>query len=480
MDNITKFLNNISYKFPKGYPDLTNKQDILILENELKNLGIDINESNLNYKELEKPFTSRSEFASSFNDRGEKFLDKILNGEEFELGDGSKITLDKEKSKEGIEILKNKKYNELGGTKKPFYDSDGNSYGLSKFKKTVEFGSGSGQGGGTVNTAIAESSQCIFNAMLYYVVDEINEEALTEENYKKAYSYCKVTSPLEEIIKFSQDKSWRNTFILTAQKLKQTIQGNNFEFHRGSEFTNSIYNAYKIASKNAEIKMQSDKWNPADIWIVSKNILGYDFPTNLEELNADLSNLFTEEKLLGVSLKKLGNTANLSYYNITDQEIKGYKITKIEAIPTNKGAQIEYDGGKIYFRTFNFADNFAGEILGKTAAHGKIGVGPLNDILKYNNKKQLPNTRSLKQSLEDNDETTINDFHKNYNEVNENIGIDKFIEFINSKNIDWRVSKYLALHVCSQLKENGNEPLSDMIRYSTSSSRNSSVFIKIS
>lgn len=44
MDHITKFLNSISYKFPKGYPDINDPKDFSILENELKNLGINLNE----------------------------------------------------------------------------------------------------------------------------------------------------------------------------------------------------------------------------------------------------------------------------------------------------------------------------------------------------------------------------------------------------------------------------------------------------
>ena len=36
MDILEKFLYSISYKFPKGYPDMKNNQDILLLENELK------------------------------------------------------------------------------------------------------------------------------------------------------------------------------------------------------------------------------------------------------------------------------------------------------------------------------------------------------------------------------------------------------------------------------------------------------------
>lgn len=44
MDPILKFLNKIAYKFPKGYPDMNNEQDILLLESELNKLGMSLNE----------------------------------------------------------------------------------------------------------------------------------------------------------------------------------------------------------------------------------------------------------------------------------------------------------------------------------------------------------------------------------------------------------------------------------------------------
>jgi hypothetical protein len=44
MDTLEQFLHNIAYKFPKGYPDMDNKQDVLLLENEFKKIGIDLNE----------------------------------------------------------------------------------------------------------------------------------------------------------------------------------------------------------------------------------------------------------------------------------------------------------------------------------------------------------------------------------------------------------------------------------------------------
>ena len=44
MDVLTKFLNSISYKFPKGYPEMDNNQDVLLLYEEFQKIGINLNE----------------------------------------------------------------------------------------------------------------------------------------------------------------------------------------------------------------------------------------------------------------------------------------------------------------------------------------------------------------------------------------------------------------------------------------------------
>ena len=63
MDILEKFLHSIAYKFPKGYPDLNNEQDIFLLESLLKKqLGEEIeliNEVNLSPTQLEKPYPSK-------------------------------------------------------------------------------------------------------------------------------------------------------------------------------------------------------------------------------------------------------------------------------------------------------------------------------------------------------------------------------------------------------------------------------------
>jgi hypothetical protein len=67
MDIIEQFLNKISYKFEKGYPDMNNEQDILLLENELMKVGINI-------KESKKPFESLSPKAQEI---GKEIMDLL-------------------------------------------------------------------------------------------------------------------------------------------------------------------------------------------------------------------------------------------------------------------------------------------------------------------------------------------------------------------------------------------------------------------
>ena len=104
MDILEKFLHSIAYKFSKGYPDLNNEQDIFLLESLLKKqLGEEIeliNEVNLSPTQLEKPYPSKSDFSTQYKDRGERFLKKIEDGEEFELSDNTTIKIDKEASKD--------------------------------------------------------------------------------------------------------------------------------------------------------------------------------------------------------------------------------------------------------------------------------------------------------------------------------------------------------------------------------------------
>jgi hypothetical protein len=486
MDILEKFIRNIAYKFPKGYPDMKNDQDILLLENELKKLGIDLTESSLSPKELEKPYPSRHEFADKYSDRGGRFREKILNGSEFELNDGSTIIIDPKASSELMDALEKKQYSILNKGAKVIIDTNGKAYGIASFKKTEEFGSGAGQGGGSAKTIIQESSQSVVNSIAYKIKKgNITAEDLTDSNIDKAYELSDVTSTLDEVKDFIKtEKSWTNTFISSANILLINFPNPNFQQHRGSEFVNKIYGAFTIAKKEAGLSMQSDKWNPADIWMVDTSILGMTFPTELSELNATLADLYANNKLIGVSLKKTGAEAKLGTYNLSAEDRAGYTYEGSDSRPTNNNTVILYNDGSITFRTFNFAVNFAGEIKGKTASHGKIGQGAINDILRAFKIDPLPPTSELQTKFKAKDADLLDNFYSNYVKIVGNLPREEFNKIIDEKDLNWLVSKYLstslAVKIEAQPENIQNEIISDTIRYASSATTSSSVFAKIS
>lgn len=92
MDPITKFLYNISYKFPKGYPDINDEQDILLLENILSNFL----KENIVFENFNKPnsikaaedFVQNSDFAKSNEVKrfsSSKYANRISSSKEKDL-----------------------------------------------------------------------------------------------------------------------------------------------------------------------------------------------------------------------------------------------------------------------------------------------------------------------------------------------------------------------------------------------------------
>lgn len=74
MDVIDKFLNRYSYKFPKGYPEMSNPKDRAIIESVLKNLGINLNETKVEDKAMAIKIIK-----DTFKLDDEAFKDKGLN-----------------------------------------------------------------------------------------------------------------------------------------------------------------------------------------------------------------------------------------------------------------------------------------------------------------------------------------------------------------------------------------------------------------
>jgi len=156
MNVFDKFFIKYGYKFPKGYPDMNNEQDVLLLESILLNeLGIDLDEgyNPLKFYDLQKYGGPRLETLAS----------KIQKGEPFDMVGGEQVVLlfNKPKYKslfvnkdiEGLKALTKSNINSF-----PFFvDKNGKNYSIGDLLKTSDFG-GKGGGSGTRVEDIALSN----------------------------------------------------------------------------------------------------------------------------------------------------------------------------------------------------------------------------------------------------------------------------------------------------------------------------------
>ncbi len=150
MNIIEKFLRNNAWRFPKGYPDMKNNQDILLLESLLNKI---LEEEIILEKALE--WIDLSDASRKYYRLG-VIDDKIKRGNPFKLEDGREEVLtyaDEDYSisfaNQNIEDIRR-----IGGSSIntfPFFkDSQGNNISFRQISKTKELG---GAGGSKAQTS---------------------------------------------------------------------------------------------------------------------------------------------------------------------------------------------------------------------------------------------------------------------------------------------------------------------------------------
>ena len=477
-----------SYRSEKGYPSLDSPSDISVLKQILKELNIpsDTIFNKLSEKGELTPGELRKEREPN---RADTFLKKIENDEEFELMNGSKIVIDKEQSAEAIQKLQNKDFLKL-----TFIDTSGNTHPLKSFRKTAEFGAGSGAGGGSVDTRIMESAHCYGCAIAYNVVNgKLTRDDLIRENFDQVSSFVNVDATIDEIEEFLERKPlWYESTVKSVNKIYELFPNKNYKFHRGSEQVEKIYNAWKESLERKEKKldqyqtMKDDKWNPSDIWLMTDKVTDFDWSGNLEVLNGQISQFYEDKDLIGVSLKMIGKNLEAKVKVFNDPgippgnvyEYEGYKTT-----PKSSGLEILYTGGSITCRNFDVVKGWSTEIKGKAAQGGKCGHTGVNDILKINNISPLPNQKDTVIAFKENNQEHYDKFYYLYDRFIENIDKESFKEKYDESKLSWKTGNYMGLEFLERLEDNEdkrNEILNDVMRYASSSTKFSSQFIKIS
>ena len=388
---------------------------------------------------------------------------------------------------------------------------------------------GGGSGGGSASTAINECMTAVYCAIRFH---EINEDldpnkGLDENLLKKAYdNYCTLDRPFKDLW---ADSFWHHSHCMIANKLKrskETKDIKNPHFYRGGGFDDKeIKQAYKRLNDDLKAKKlpyftAEDKWNPADIWMASPD---FDIaPLRIEidagNINKFIAKNYTDKKLIGVSLKKLGPQANFkvvndetpaqrkenidSYQWINKNSIGGYDLYFENKGKTPIDVYLYYGSGTFdKFQLRNFGgdkDSWQIELKGATAAHGRCGGGNVAEIvnkyapgsLPWNNTGLFndcnPKGKKAKEITEEIARLLVEFKAKNV-KAKEKIATLKeqtqYEDSISTKEQKWRYSKLNGLRLLKALEDNAgakaNKIVQSLYLFCSSQLDYSSVHVKI-
>ena len=356
--------------------------------------------------------------------------------------------------------------------------------GSEKIQLIYKRKSGGGSGAGAALTKLSESAQCLYAAIAFGLKREITNADITEENAKKYRNLFDTDEKLENMLNKLPD-DWIDSCTIGANKLWNTFKGKGkFVFHRGSKTVDRIENNFKRIKKLEGVRMDLNKWSPADMYIVSDN---YD-PKCLDEektilgLNQCMQERIENNTLIGVSLKKIKGQAKIELKNVfkdmkPTREYNGYEYSD-----KSMDCYIKISGGtKIQFRSFGGPKSLTGwqgEVKGAQANQGKISLGPVNMILKNHGFKQIPTDAARR----------VTGDRQNVLKEIEN-GFKKYTKSSSTKVIldspdSWLYSKLQATQLIDRIEgisnnSKRNQLIEDLYLYASSQSKYSAAYYKM-
>ncbi len=396
------------------------------------------------------------------------------------------------KTRSDVESLFNKErimFGELTRQVGSFGGTEIVSFENKKIRLIYKLKGNKGSGGGAEATTLTESAQCLYAAIAFGLKRSITSNDITPDNVKKYSKLFDIDETNERILNELPDE-WVESSLLGANKLFQTFKGKGkYVFHRGSKKVDKIEAAFKRVSKNENVRININKWNPSDIWMISDNF-SFDFfdkENTILGLNQVVQEKLEENILIGVSLKKIVGSVKISVKNIfrdmkTCKYYAGYEYSN----KSIDGYILLTGGTKIQYRSFGAGDGltgFQGEVKGSNANQGKISLGPTNLILKNHKQKTIP-TDAAKRVREEPD--------KVFDEISK--GLKKYANMsdANIKKIDPKIITpkflYSKLQVTQLLdilenkllkKDKRDQIVEDLYLYASSQSKYSSAYYKL-
>jgi len=347
-------------------------------------------------------------------------------------------------------------------------------------------------------TRLQECLHCVSFGIRQDKKSNITESDVLDRNkFFQSYSlHCNLDSSGDEIFDFAERRpDWVKSVVTSTNAFFKSPYSKKapYDFYRGTGLMNLVYREFNKMKILEGIKLQNDKWNPGDIWAVSSSFKpNFGSFGSLIEYNAYIADQLEKCNLIGISLKKVGNNAKVVVVGKDKMEIKQVNFSGIRK-PTktifSTGIAINLSNKWIInIRSFEIIKNadIRGELLGKTARHGKFAV---TNIIKKYNIPQLQLSKIKKMTDDELRDIVVKLWSDiGYNFSQEKIDKD-FNELINGKNPlekrgrngFWQ-SAIHALQFGEFLVKNkgkANEIVSDMFYGASSISDYSSNFIKI-
>ena len=260
-----------------------------------------------------------------------------------------------------------------------------------------------------------------------------------------------------------------------------------------SKFVDNISEAFKRLNSLLSVKVNQDKWNPADIWAVSPSLIDTDFSKmeSLEDLNSWIDEKFQLKDLLPISLKQVKKNPKFEIKNHgvkkEKAKYKSYDLGKV-SYARSLDMNVYTSKAQIVFRNFGRPENISGEILGKGAAGGKVGYGILtqfvNQYVRGTFKPLI--AKDIANKYTKNKDMFLLDLYKDIPKGMIEQDFEDFKKEVKAKKneLTWVISKYQVTKLANALNSmstlNKNKLLNNLISYAGSELDVSSVYIKIS
>lgn len=274
-------------------------------------------------------------------------------------------------------------------------------------------------GEGSKATNFSTEQQEIMTGL--YILAELNNKPVTLDNLKQLYSVSEIESreSLDKMWELmNKDSTWLKSFEISAKTFKSKFKNPDLKLYYGIKhgILAKIYDKAKELLKRDGYSFNINKWNPADIWLITPNGLNdIDIllqSTTIDEFNIKLQQYTISGHIIPVSLKKTdGKSAKItgvnlkrdntgkSLFEVTEKDVNDIKFTNIASDVTNlnksKDMYIKCNIrglGPISMQCRTFQSdgtNFSVEIKGANANHGKLSIKVVQELLNISAKRNV-------------------------------------------------------------------------------------------